>query len=97
MCSAHRARPDSKARTTPLLPPPSHTHAHPHQCGSLLFVALLGSGARVATAAPVANATALAANALADAALGEARYDWRLLAPGLALVAGGLLLCATAA
>lgn len=56
---------------------------------------LLGAGARLSLVAPLANATALAANAAADAALGE-RYRWRLLLPGLALVACGLLLCSSA-
>lgn len=62
----------------------------------MLFALLLGSsGARLSAVVPLANATALAANALADVALGEA-YDAALLLPGVALVACGLLLCATA-
>jgi hypothetical protein len=55
---------------------------------------LLGGGAALSAVVPLANATSLAANAAADVALGEA-YRLRLLLPGLALVAVGLLLCAS--
>jgi hypothetical protein len=41
---------------------------------------------------PLANGLSLAANAAADAALGEA-FDCRLLLPGLGLVGAGLALC----
>jgi len=57
-------------------------------------VALLGGAARLSVVVPLANATALAANAVADLALGEA-YSAPLLLPGLGLVAGGLLLCSS--
>jgi uncharacterized membrane protein len=58
-------------------------------------VLLLGGDARLSTVVPLANATSLAANALADVALGE-RYRVQLLLPSVALVAGGLLLCSSA-
>lgn len=64
-----------------------------NQAGSIAFVALL-AGADLSLAVPLVNASSLAANALADLALGE-RYRCALLAPGLALVALGLALCAT--
>lgn len=72
--------------------------------GSFLFVALLGGGAALALAVPVANAVSLAANALADAALaraaaprGGAELRWALAAPALALVVAGISLCASPA
>lgn len=79
----------------PPTPPPPHTRARAReqQCGSVLFALLLGSDARLSAVVPLANATALAANALCDLALGEA-FRLHLLLPGLALVAAGLALCA---
>lgn len=65
------------------------------QCGSALFMLLLNGDARLSVVVPLANATSLAANAVADVALGE-RYRLRLLLPGVVLVAGGLLLCSSA-
>jgi hypothetical protein len=65
-----------------------------NQCGGALFALLLGRGARVTAAVPAANGVALAANAVADAALGEP-YRLELLVPGVALVAAGLALCAS--
>lgn len=63
-----------------------------NQCGSVLFVALLGSGADISQAVPVANAVSIAANAVTDVALGE-QYRLGRLLPGCALVAAGVLLC----
>lgn len=62
-----------------------------NQLGGVLFAVLL-AGADISVAVPVANATSLAANALADLGLGE-RYRLGLLLPGLALVGLGLFLC----
>ncbi|GBF88456.1 hypothetical protein Rsub_01169 [Raphidocelis subcapitata] len=76
-----------------LLQTPSFLIPHAiNQCASALFVLLLGAGARLGVVVPLANGLSLAANAAADAALGEA-FRARLLLPGLALVAAGLALC----
>lgn len=65
-----------------------------NQCGSVLFVLLLG-GANISVVVPLVNAASLASNAVVDVLLGE-RFRLGLLVPGLALVALGLALCATA-
>lgn len=62
-----------------------------NQTGSVLFVWLLG-GASISTAVPVANATSLAANAVADVLLGE-KFKTVPLAFGLVLVFCGIMLC----
>ena len=78
----------------PYLTTPSFLLPHLlNQSGSVLFVLLLG-GADISVAVPLVNAASLAANAAADALLGE-RYALRCVLPGLALVALGLALCAT--
>jgi hypothetical protein len=83
-------------RPTTANPPRRSPLGSTPQCGSALFVVLLGGDAPLSAVVPLANATSLAANAAADLALGEA-FSLPLLLPGLALVAGGLLLCATGA
>jgi hypothetical protein len=62
-----------------------------NQCGSVLFVFLLGS-IDISVAVPVANATALVVNGIVDVALGEV-YLMKYLTPGVLLVVLGVLLC----
>lgn len=62
-----------------------------NQVGSVLFAASLGR-ADISLAVPTANATSLAANAVADLLLGE-RYRICYLVPGLLLVGSGIVLC----
>lgn len=60
-------------------------------CGSLAFAALLSVG-ELSVVAPIANATALAANTVTDLILGE-RYNVGYLSSGLGFVAVGIWLC----
>jgi hypothetical protein len=63
-----------------------------NQSGSALFVLLLANAADISRAVPIANAVSIAANAVADLALGE-QYRLRYLIPGCCLVGVGVLLC----
>lgn len=62
-----------------------------NQCGSALFIYLLGV-TDISTLVPVANAVSILFTALADLALGE-RYQVHTLLPGLLLLSVGVLLC----
>ena len=55
---------------------------------SILFIALLGSGANVSVAVPAANATSLAANAVVDLLLGESNTELLAIARGLKIHLG---------
>jgi hypothetical protein len=62
-----------------------------NQVGSVLFAVSLGYS-DISVAVPTANATSLAANAVADLLLGE-RFRTAYLLPGLLLVGSGIVLC----
>ena len=76
---------------------PMHPCSHvqvANQSASVLFVWLLGSGHNISQLGPSANAVSVAANAVADVALGE-RYRLALLLPGVLLVIVGVVLCSS--
>jgi hypothetical protein len=62
-----------------------------NQAGSVLFAVSLAYS-DISVAVPIANATSLAANAVADLLLGE-RFRIACLLPGLLLVGSGIVLC----